>query len=90
MNKTKEEIYYWNFIKTIAICLVVYCHLPLLNPSWYNNYSQLLTFIAVPLFFMVNGAALFSCSTLSFIWGIVLRKKVCEKRCRTVFLRLYQ
>ena len=60
MNKTKEEIYYWNFIKTVAICLVVYCHLPLLNPSWYNNYSQLLTFIAVPLFFMVNGAALFS------------------------------
>ena len=59
MQKSKNEIHYLNFIKSISICLVVYCHMPLLNPSWYNNYSQLLTYIAVPLFFMVNGAVLF-------------------------------
>lgn len=56
----KIEVHYWNFLKTISIILVVYCHMPLLNASWYNNYSQLLTFVAVPLFFMVHGAALFN------------------------------
>lgn len=54
-----KEIHYWNFLKAFSIFLVVYCHMPLLNPTWYNNYSQLITYVAVPLFFMVNGAALF-------------------------------
>lgn len=40
--------------------LVVFCHVPLLGKSWPENYVQLLTFLGVPLFYLVNGAALFS------------------------------
>lgn len=58
--QSSREIHYWNFLKAFSIFLVVYCHMPLLNPTWHNNYSQLITYVAVPLFFMVNGAALFS------------------------------
>lgn len=55
----RKEIHYWNFLKTLAICQVVFCHVPFLNASWQDNFFQLLTFMSVPLFYMVNGAALF-------------------------------
>lgn len=39
--------------------MVVYCHVPLLAGTKADNYTQLITYMAVPIFFMVNGAALF-------------------------------
>lgn len=56
-NKT---IYYFNLIKALSIFLVIYVHYPWISQSRGSNLTMLMTIIAVPLFFMVNGALLIS------------------------------
>lgn len=56
--KTKK-IQYLNIIKTISIFLVVFCHIVLLrNNGIIDNICMLICWIAVPCFFLVNGAIL--------------------------------
>ena len=54
----KERINYFDLIKVIAIILVVNVHYTWTNGSTISNLSLMLCIIAVPLFFMVNGALL--------------------------------
>lgn len=56
----KKRIYYLDFIKSISIILVIFVHYPWISSSPASNISMCLTIIAVPLFFMVNGALMFS------------------------------
>lgn len=56
-NKT---ISYFNLIKALSIFLVIYVHYPWISQSQGSNLTMLMTIIAVPLFFMVNGALLMS------------------------------
>lgn len=56
-NKT---ISYFNLIKALSIFLVIYVHYPWISQSRGSNLTMLMTIIAVPLFFMINGALLIS------------------------------
>lgn len=56
----KKRIAYFDLLKTISIILVVYVHYPLINKNWPSNLSMIIPIVAVPIFFMVNGALLFS------------------------------
>ena len=57
-QSTNTRIYYFDAIKTLAIFLVIFVHYPMISDSMPSNLSMLLTYVAVPLFFMVNGALL--------------------------------
>lgn len=43
-------------MEAIAIFLVIFCHYPTLGYSFWDNALMTLCFVAVPVFFMVNGA----------------------------------
>ena len=57
-QSTNTRIYYFDAIKTLAIFLVIFVHYPMISDSIPSNLSMLLTYVAAPLFFMVNGALL--------------------------------
>lgn len=56
----KEQISYLNILKTISILCVCAVHYPIMLGKPYEHVFIILMHIAVPLFFMVNGALLFS------------------------------
>lgn len=54
-----KKIQYLNVIKSISIFLVVFCHVVLLKSNGViDNICMLICWIAVPCFFLVNGAIL--------------------------------
>lgn len=56
VNNEKVRIYYLDFLKAIAITLVVFCHYVWIpDNSFLGNVLMLLAWSAVPCFFMVNG-----------------------------------
>ncbi len=56
----KKRVQYLDVIKVISIFLVVFCHFVLLAPSIPDNIAMVACWCGVPMFFMVNGALLFS------------------------------
>lgn len=54
-----NRIIYFDYLKILSIFLVVFVHRPWLNHSLSSNIAIVICTIAVPLFFMVNGALLF-------------------------------
>lgn len=56
----EKRIQYLDILKAIAIFLVVFCHFVLLSPTVPANLFMCLCWVAVPTFFMVNGALLFA------------------------------
>ena len=55
----KTRVRYLDYIKTVAIILVIYCHYPVAGASVLANITlQFTTTVGVPLFLMVNGAIL--------------------------------
>lgn len=56
MNNSR--INYFDVLKTICIFLVIFVHYPWISESKWANLSMIITIIAVPLFFMINGALL--------------------------------
>lgn len=85
MEKRKERYFYLDVLKFISIIMVVFCHYTRLGNTFLDNAFMTLCYIAVPIFFMVNGALLFNkgfdlkkhlLKTLSFytiatIWRII-------------------
>lgn len=55
-----KRIDYLDILKAIAIFLVVFCHFVLLSPTVGANLFMSACWMAVPIFFMVNGALLFA------------------------------
>lgn len=55
-----KRIEYLDSLKAIAIFLVVFCHFVLLSPTVFANLCMCACWMAVPVFFMVNGALLFA------------------------------
>lgn len=55
-----KRIDYLDILKAIAIFLVVFCHFVLLSPTVGANLFMSACWMAVPTFFMVNGALLFA------------------------------
>lgn len=55
----KKRIDYLDILKAVAIFLVVFCHFVLLSPTVFANLFMCACWMAVPVFFMVNGALLF-------------------------------
>lgn len=54
-----KRIQYFDIVKTIAIFLVVFCHIVILkNDGYLDNFCMLICWIAVPCFLLVNGAIL--------------------------------
>ena len=68
MNHSNEKrIIYIDYIETIAIIMVVFCHGLVIGESVLANILlQLTTTIAVPLFFMANGTLLLKDNNFSF------------------------
>lgn len=56
----KERVQYLDILKAIAIFLVVFCHFVLLSETVAANLCMCACWVAVPVFFMVNGALLFA------------------------------
>lgn len=56
----KERVEYLDSLKAIAIFLVVFCHFVLLSETVAANLFMSACWMAVPVFFMVNGALLFA------------------------------
>lgn len=56
----KKRIEYLDIVKVIAIFLVVFCHFVLLSESIPSNLFMSACWSGVPMFFMVNGALLFT------------------------------
>lgn len=54
--KLKSRINYFDVLKTISIICVIYLHYPWISTSASSNITMLISLIAVPIFFMVNGA----------------------------------
>lgn len=54
-QSTNTRIYYFDAIKTLAIFLVIFVHYPMISDSIPSNLSMLLTYVAVPLFFIFNA-----------------------------------
>lgn len=52
----KERILYLDNLKVIAIFCVVYTHFILLGTGWLDHFTDVITYIGCPIFFMVNGA----------------------------------
>ncbi len=67
------RVQYLDILKAIAIFLVVFCHFVLLPESVSANLWMSACWMAVPVFFMVNGALLFS---RPFHWKKHIRKTV--------------
>ncbi len=55
-----KRIEYLDSLKAIAVFLVVFCHFVLLSPTVFANLCMCACWMAVPIFFMVNGALLFA------------------------------
>lgn len=55
----KKRVQYLDLLKAIAIFLVVFCHFVLLSETVAANVFMSACWMAVPTFFMVNGALLF-------------------------------
>lgn len=57
----KQRLYYIDFLETIAILLVIYCHFLSVEGTTVisNVLMQFATTVAVPIFFMANGTLLF-------------------------------
>lgn len=55
-----KRIDYLDILKAVAIFLVVFCHFVLLSPTVGANLFMSACWMAVPTFFMVNGALLFA------------------------------
>lgn len=56
--KLNNHINYFDILKTLSIICVIYLHYPWISTSSFSNVSMLISLIAVPIFFMVNGALL--------------------------------
>lgn len=56
----KQRVVYLDILKAIAVFLVVFCHFVLLSPTIPANIFMSACWMAVPVFFMVNGALLFA------------------------------
>lgn len=56
----KQRIVYFDFLKVISIFLVIFVHYSWISDSKASNLTMIMTIIAVPLFFMINGALLLS------------------------------
>lgn len=56
----RKRIDYLDILKAIAIFLVVFCHFVLLSETVGANLFMCACWMAVPIFFMVNGALLFA------------------------------
>lgn len=54
-----KRIDYLDVLKAIAVFLVVFCHFVLLSPTIFANLCMCACWMAVPVFFMVNGTLLF-------------------------------
>lgn len=52
----KTRIYFFDALKAISIIWVVFCHFTVLGDTFFDNAFMTLCFVAVPIFFMVNGA----------------------------------
>lgn len=68
-----KRIDYLDILKAIAIFLVVFCHFVLLSETVGANLFMCACWMAVPIFFMVNGALLF---VRPLNWGKHLKKTV--------------
>lgn len=55
-----KRIDYLDILKAVAIFLVVFCHFVLLSGTVWANLFMCACWMAVPVFFMVNGALLFA------------------------------
>ena len=58
LKSQNKRIGYFDLLKTISIFLVIYVHYPWISTSKGSNLTMIMTIIAVPLFFMINGALL--------------------------------
>lgn len=58
-SPSSKRIMYFDYLKIIAIFLVVFIHRSWLDQSVSSNIATIICSICVPLFFMVNGALLF-------------------------------
>ena len=56
----QKRIQYLDIIKVISIFLVVFCHFVLLSETVPANILMVACWSGVPMFFMVNGALLFT------------------------------
>ena len=56
----QKRVQYLDILKAISIFLVVFCHFVLLAETFAANVFMALCRLAVPVFFMVNGALLFA------------------------------
>ena len=73
VNNEKVRIYYLDYLKAIAITLVVFCHYVWIpDNSFWGNVLMLLAWSAVPCFFMVTGG-LMHCMK-DFVWKKYIRK----------------
>ncbi len=52
----KKRIFYFDILEFIAIYMVVFCHYTTLGNTFFDNAFMTLCFVAVPVFYMVNGA----------------------------------
>ena len=77
----RERIQYLDIIKVIAIFLVVFCHFVLLAETVPANLFMVSCWAGVPLFFMVNGALLFT-------RPLNLKKHIRKTNCSFIFLHL--
>lgn len=73
-----KRILYFDILETIAIFMVVFCHYTTLGNTFLDNAFMTLCFIAVPVFFMINGALVMNKDTFDL-------KKHCKKTIKRYF-----
>lgn len=56
----RTRFFYLDILKIIAIFLVIFCHYQTVGNTILDNMAMTICYIAVPVFFMVNGALLFN------------------------------
>ncbi len=78
----KKHIYYFDYLRTMAVVCVIYMHVaadPLragINPGWHGmNLLTCFSFTAVPLFFMMSGFLLLS-SERTLNISVLLKKRI--------------
>ncbi len=97
-----NRISYFDLLKAVAIILVIYVHYPWISESKLSNITMIITIIAVPIFFMINGALLLKSKfelkkhmkkILSLILGLIIWKLLILTYClmsRKVYLSDFQ
>ena len=80
LKSQNKRIGYFDLLKTISIFLVIYVHYPWISTSKGSNLTMIMTIIAVPLFFMINGALLLGKRNFNIISGKV-RRNIKKRRC---------